>query len=141
MGTPSPRSSSTTSAETRTLPLAVAVRAVTSLPDTSTMRAAPDSSRWVKPSVMPLLSPVQEEHRHLVALVDAGDALGQHDQRVGLGQAGDQVRARAADRGDPHSPGAERDLRAHQLLLAPHRLQRRGHGAGDEPSPDGRLAR
>ena len=46
-GTPSPRSSATTSADTSTRPDAVAVRAVTSLPDTSTIRAAPDSSTWV----------------------------------------------------------------------------------------------
>ena len=47
LGTPSPRSSATTCGDTSTRPDAVAVRAVTSLPDTSTMRAAPDSSTWV----------------------------------------------------------------------------------------------
>src|SRR5829696_2376361 len=46
-GTPEPRSSATTSGDTRTRPVAVAVRAVTSLPETSTIRAAPDASTWV----------------------------------------------------------------------------------------------
>ena len=47
LGTPSPRSSSTTAAETSTRPDATASRAVRSLADTSTMRAAPVSSTWV----------------------------------------------------------------------------------------------
>jgi len=46
-GTPGPRSSSTTSGETSTRPDAVAVRTVTSFPETSTIRAAPRLSRWV----------------------------------------------------------------------------------------------
>ena len=46
-GTPSPRSSSRTRAETTTLPVATATRSVTSLADTSTIRAAPESSTWV----------------------------------------------------------------------------------------------
>src|SRR4051794_4737106 len=50
-GTPPPRSSPTTSSDTSTRPLAVAVRAVTSLPVTSTIRAAPDSSRWVRSDI------------------------------------------------------------------------------------------
>jgi len=48
LGTPSPRSSATQSGDRSTRPVAVAVRAVTSLSVTSTMRAAPLSSRWVK---------------------------------------------------------------------------------------------
>src|SRR6478735_2860070 len=47
-GTPSPRSSATTSDDTRTRPDALASRAVTDLAETSTIRAAPDSSTWVR---------------------------------------------------------------------------------------------
>src|SRR5680860_517977 len=97
LGTPSPRNACTTAGETSTLPVAVAERAVTSLPDTSTMRAAPDSSRCVKRSIRPLPSadgPVEQQHRHLVTLVDPGDTLRQHDERIGLREAGDEVRAR-----------------------------------------------
>ena len=46
-GTPPSRSRATTAGETSTRPVAVAVRTVTSLPETSTIRAAPDSSTWV----------------------------------------------------------------------------------------------
>ncbi len=46
-GTPSPRSSATTAGEVSTVPVARASRAVTSLPETSTIRAAPASSTWV----------------------------------------------------------------------------------------------
>ena len=56
----------TTSAETSTRPAATASRAVTSLPDTSTIRAAPDSSTWVSRSIGPpseLL--VERQHGHL----------------------------------------------------------------------------
>src|SRR3954471_22861287 len=52
LGTPPPRKRSTTAAESSTWPDAVAVRAVTGLPLTSTMRAAPRSSRCVNPSDM-----------------------------------------------------------------------------------------
>ena len=67
LGTPSPRSSPTTRAETSTRPVAVAVRAVTSLSETSTMRAAPDSSTWVSRAwpVSTLPSEVRVQHQHL----------------------------------------------------------------------------
>src|SRR4051812_28332629 len=47
LGTPEPRNSTTTSAETSTRPAATATRCVTSLSETSTIRAAPDSSTCV----------------------------------------------------------------------------------------------
>ncbi len=56
LGTPAPRSSSITAGETSTRPDAVAVRAVTALPETSTIRAAPRSSTWVS-SVVHVLTP------------------------------------------------------------------------------------
>src|SRR5690606_21393729 len=49
LGTVPPRRASITSAETSTRPVAVAVRAVTSLAVTSTMRARPAESRWLNP--------------------------------------------------------------------------------------------
>ena len=51
-GTSPDLSSATTSADTSTRPDAVAVRAVTSLPETSTIRAAPASSTWVRRSAI-----------------------------------------------------------------------------------------
>src|SRR5699024_1636746 len=48
------RSAATVFAESSTLPVAVAVRAPTPLPETSTMRAAPDASRWVNPEGWPV---------------------------------------------------------------------------------------
>src|ERR1700760_1185898 len=47
LGTSPARNAATAAADSRTRPEAVAVRAVTSLADTSTIRACPDESRWV----------------------------------------------------------------------------------------------
>ena len=108
-GTPSPRSSATTSAETMTRPAAVAVRAVTSLPDTSTIRAAPEASTWVSPVAgdsegsaacdIRSSDPARARRRSppaSTAVVVSDD----HDQGVGLRQAADQVRAVPSDRRD-----------------------------------------
>ena len=67
LGTPAPRSSATTSAETSTRPDAVAERVVTSLADTSTIRAAPDSSMWVSRPVGHRSSGLLQ-HQHLDGL-------------------------------------------------------------------------
>ena len=53
LGRPSRRSSSTTSAVVRSTPVATAVRAVGSLAETSTMRAAPAGSTWVSSTRRP----------------------------------------------------------------------------------------
>lgn len=52
LGTSPDRSSATASAESSTLPVAVAVRTETSLAETSTMRAAPVSSMCVNPVIV-----------------------------------------------------------------------------------------
>src|SRR3954467_11053049 len=107
LGTPAPRSRSMTSPETRTRPPATASRAVTSLPDTSTMRAAPDSSTWVSsairapPGGLELL--VERQHGHCLTGGDRGHGLRDDDERVGLRQVTDQVRPLRADRGDCES--------------------------------------
>src|ERR1700709_658195 len=99
LGTPAPRSSETTSAATSTRPPATASRAVTSLPDTSTIRAAPDSSTWLRRSA--ILSPrcprvslevlVEGQDAHCLTGLDPGHGLRHHDQGVGLGEVADQV--------------------------------------------------
>src|SRR5437899_8655275 len=128
LGMPSPRSSSTTRGATRTRPVARAVRAVTSLAETSTMRAAPASSRWVRCwwallIVLPVRSLgqtpyrqalgyeprarrpddgrlVQQDHVDFLTGRDRGDRLRYDDQSIAVRQRFDQVRTGATHRSD-----------------------------------------
>ena len=97
---------------------AVALRAVTSLPDTSTMRAAPDSSMWVKP--------LGHDRRRSSTMTStappAGISVtssGMTTKRVGLGQVAHQVRARPADRLHDVPALLDVDPRAGELPDAP----------------------
>src|SRR5690606_39026449 len=108
LGTPAPRSNAMTASETSTRPLATAVRAVTDLWETSTIRAAPVSSTCVRPAVGPsdwlssdwLIDSevlVQAQHLDHLAGGDAGALLRHHDQGVGRSQVTDLVRPVAPD--------------------------------------------
>src|SRR4051794_33751947 len=129
LGSPAPRSRSTTSAETRTRPAATASRAVASLPETSTMRAAPDSSTWVSLSAMGLLEVlVERQHGHCLTGLDRGHGLVHHDQGVGLRQVADHVRALGADRRHGQPPLDHREDAAR--VLPP--TARRGECVGED---------
>ena len=75
-----------------TRPVAVAVRTVTSLPETSTMRAAPvvvevgEAAHRLRPRLA-----VKHHHLHGRPGRAARDVLGHHDQGVGRGQRGELV--------------------------------------------------
>src|SRR5699024_7366048 len=126
------RRARTASGANWTKPSATASRAVTSLSDTSTIRACPASSRWVSPldgrpgpdtSVL-----VQQPDRHDVAGVHLCGLLVQDDEAVAAGQVADQVRPVSA--GQPHRTPVVvlGDAPAGELPLARHRVDVLGCG-------------
>ena len=100
LGTSPARSAATAAADSRTRPDARAVRALTSLPETSTIRACPAESRCVSSGAAPLGSSRQDQNLGAVPLVHLDHPLGHDDQRVGPAQGGDLVRTLAGQRGD-----------------------------------------
>src|SRR3954463_13078818 len=123
LGSVPSRSSATTSLLTTTRPAAVAVRTLTSFAETSTMCAAPRSSRWVNSLIGPplrappadsgpghaasCLPPFEQHDGHRRTCLQGCHLLGDHDEGVGVCERGDQVRAASADRG--HGIGAALD--------------------------------
>src|SRR5436305_14253978 len=89
LGSAPSRSRRTTSADTSTRPLAVAVRTVTSLPATSTMRAAPLSSTCVNLLIAApasCLASLEQHDAHRLTRRHLGGRLGDDDQGVGAGE-------------------------------------------------------
>src|SRR5580765_1117961 len=104
LGTLPVRSAATASADRCTVAAAVAVRAVTCLADTSTIRASPAAERCGSPpgdssepagSVISIV--LEEPHLDVVAGADLGRLRRQQHQAVRLGQLAEQVRPVAAD--------------------------------------------
>src|SRR6202034_3003885 len=101
LGTVPSRSAATAAADSSTRPEAVAVRTVTSLAETSTIRARPASSRWVSragaASLMgkayaPRRMSREDEDVDRVAGRKLGFPFGDDYQRVGAAQGGDLMR-------------------------------------------------
>src|SRR3954449_7991656 len=93
LGTAPSRNAATHSALSSTRPAAVAVRVVTSLAETSTIRASPAEVRWGNGASLISVDLLQQPDVDVVALGDLRDVLVEDDQGVGPGQVGEQVGA------------------------------------------------
>ncbi len=100
LGTLPSRNARTAALDSRTRPDARACRAVTSLPDTSTMCAAPVSSTWVsRPELMAPCSISGRAHDisrqahdlRFLARFEPLDLLGNDDEGVGASQSGEPM--------------------------------------------------
>src|SRR5579863_1056507 len=147
LGTAPARSAATASAASSTRPVAQAERAVTSLPDTSTIRAWPALSTCVRRPgdaisltlplyfyaertvvarrAQPCVRSGQDEDVGALARGHLDHPFGHDDQRVGLAQRGHLMRALASQRLDP--PGRAVQHPAQERAPPGRGAQRPGH--------------
>src|SRR3954451_13849447 len=96
LGTAPSRNAATHSALSSTRPAAVAVRVVTCLAETSTIRASPAAVRCGNGASLISVDLLQQPDIDVVALGDLRDVLVEDDQSVGSSRVGQQVRAVAS---------------------------------------------